>query len=179
MLWVAWYGEQRGKEEVGVLGVATWEGVTAIRMPGVVLEKLHDKWMASGKEVDESKVKELWTALERIQTERDITDSDVLRDDAFPRTSDRFVIEFNGDRLEILLGSQLPFDQSFYLETVGIEGGKGARQWIAQDISPEPGIYNVKTVYRSSAKYQRLKSLLQLKADDFTRTPEGNSEEGT
>ena len=78
------------------------------------------------------------------------------------------IIHHGQDRLEILLGSQLHFDQAFYLETVEIRNGhKRVRQWIARDVSSEPGIYNVKTVYRSPVKYQRLKSLLRLKAGDF------------
>ena len=171
MLGVAWYGDHREKEVSGVFGFAPWEEVDAIHIPGVALKKLQGRWLAFDKgarPVDVEKVQELWGALGKIWTEREITDSGVAREEAFPSASDRFIIHFGERRLEILLGNRLPFDQSFYLETVEIrEDGRLTRQWIARDTSPEPGIYNVKTVYRSPAKYQRLKSLLELKADDF------------
>ena len=170
LLGVVWYRQHREQEVSGVFGTADWVEVVAMEIPGVVLKKGEDGWVVSdtGRKVDVEKVRELWRALARVRTERDITDQDILRGEAFPRDSDRFVIGFDGRRLEILLGSKLHFDRSFYLETVDVRNGRESiRRWIARDTSSEPGIYNVKTVHRSPAKYRRLKFLLQLKADDF------------
>ena len=170
LLWSAWYWEHRDQKVEGIFGTVHWEDIVSIEMPEVTLKKMDDKWIVSdtGGKVDVEKVKALWGVLGNIWTEREITDQGVSQPEAFPPASQRLIIHFDRGRVEMLLGNKLSFDQSFYLETVNVRGEvKSVRRWIARDTSPEPGIYNAKTVYRSPAKYQRIKSLLQLKADDF------------
>ena len=172
-VWGLVYGAA-GTRGAGIIRNGDVAQVKAIHIPAAALTKMQGKWVVSGarddKKVDQEKVEDLWAVLGNIRTEREITDNDILHQELFPRTSDRFTILFDGGRLEILLGNRLRFDQSFYLETVEIRDGeeKQTRQWIARDTSPEPGIYNVKTVYRSPAKYQRLQSLLKLKLTTST-----------
>ena len=170
LLWGAWYWEHRSVEVPGVLGSFSWKELSAIEISGVILKKVENRWLAieSGREVDAEKVRELWDALGMLRTERELTGGNILRSEKFPSSSDRLVIRLPRGRLEILLGSKLRFNQSFYLETVEVRDDKeSTRQWVARDHSSEPGIYNVETVHRSSAKYQRLKSLFQLKEEDF------------
>ena len=170
LLWLAWHWEHGNQKVEGIFGKARWEEIVAIEMPSVTLKKVKKKWVVSGteREADIEKVKAVWEALGMIFTEREITNQNIPQNEAFPQPSERFVIHLSQSRVEIVLGNILQFDQSFYLKTVDIRGGeKSTRQWVARDVSTELGIYNVKTVYRSPAKYQRLKSLLRLKADNF------------
>ena len=171
LVWGGWLLERHnGFRKMGVLVPSDWEKVVAIEMPEVVLKKVAGRWMVpgTGRLVDVGKVKELWGAWGKIEREREVTGQGIPRKQAFPTHSDRLAVQFEEGRLEIVLGSKLRFDRSFYLETVDTRDSvKSVRWWIARDHGGEPGIYNVKTVYRSSAQYQKIKSLLRLKADDF------------
>ena len=170
LLWGAWYREHRVEEVPGVFGFVHWDEIVSLETSGAVLKKESDRWVAagSGREVDGEKIRELWSVLQMVGTEREITNEDILLSEAFPPSSERLVIHFKQGRLEMLLGRKLRFSDSFYLKTVDIRHDRRTiRRWVAQDHSLEPGIYNVKTVHRSPVKYQRLKSLLQLKENEF------------
>ena len=171
LIWGLWLQEHRPREVPGVFGFVSWEDLVAIETPGVALKRDGAGWVVSksGRKVDGEKVRELWSALRTIGTEREITDQNILRSEAFPASSERLILrDGKGGRMEMVLGNKLRFDRSFYLETVEMRDGRQSiRRWVARDHALEPGVYNVKTVHRSAAKYQRLKLLLQLTEDAF------------
>lgn len=127
---------------------------------------------ASGRRADPAKVQEFLDILAGIRVVREIPTGRVdskNRSEFFPNGMEKFAFRFASAGVEFLIGNKIDFSRSFYVEVASVfaDGAKKVRQFVAEDVSPEPGIYRASIVHRSPAKYDRLKGLLYLKEEAF------------
>lgn len=85
----------------------------------------------------------------------------------FPQEDLYFSFEFERGELSYRLGAKLDYSQEFYVE-VGL--GNEKNLVVAKDSTPQYGVYQEKSLERSSQKYDRFKYILSLREKDLFDT---------
>lgn len=147
----------------------SFEQLTSIKTPLFEISKSGDKFVIKGEKqaVKKEKLKQYVEILDNLKIAKHIPKGEVSKKNRaayFDNDIDRLSLSFGNKNVEILIGKKLDFDQSFYVE---IKKGQDVRHAIVEDMTSEPTIYNPKEVYRSSAKYNRLKRTLYLQSEFF------------
>ncbi len=113
--------------------------------------------------LSKARLDEFFKILAGIKVKTFLKDEDVAKvGKAFyiPDDALKLTFQFEKGEIDFTLGKKLDFDQTFYMEV--IKGGK--KQYvIAEDQSPDPGVYrNDKDYQRSEAKFKRLQMIFML-----------------
>lgn len=137
-------------------------------LPQVSLIKQGEQYLLeSGEIADERKIDWFMTILAGIKMKRVLPEGEWKaseREQFFPDDNEKVEFVFANGRVSFLLGKQLYFDQSFYMEVVN--GDKVSRV-VAFDSGPMETVYDKEQGHRSNHRYRRFQSLFYLDASFF------------
>lgn len=113
--------------------------------------------------LNKARIDEFFKILSGIKVKSYLTTEDVAKVGKsfyLPDESLRLTFLFEKGSMSFTLGKKLDFDQTFYME---VEKDGNKQIVIAEDQSPDPGVYeNDKDYQRSDAKYKRLQVIFML-----------------